>query len=60
MALISDKPDWRFAYFVVTAAFLLYVPFSKISHYVYWFFSRVLMGIRYGRRGVIPKAGGAQ
>jgi len=44
----------------VTAVFLFYVPFSKISHYVYWFFARVLMGVRYGRRGVMPRTGGAQ
>lgn len=60
MTLVTDATGWRMAYFIVTAAFLFYVPFSKISHYVYWFFARVLMGVRYGRRGVIPRAGGAQ
>jgi hypothetical protein len=39
---------------------LFYVPFSKISHYVYWFFARVLMGVRYGRRGVAPRTGETQ
>jgi nitrate reductase gamma subunit len=57
MTLVVGTPGWRLAYFLVTAAFLFYVPFSKISHYVYWFFSRVLMGVRYGRRGVIPRGG---
>jgi nitrate reductase gamma subunit len=60
MALVTDAPGWRLAYFLVTAAFLFYVPFSKISHYVYWFFARVLMGVRYGRRGVVPRAGGTR
>ncbi len=60
MALVTDAPGWRMAYFLVTAAFLFYVPFSKISHYVYWFFARVLMGVRYGRRGIIPRGGGAR
>jgi nitrate reductase gamma subunit len=60
MALLTNAPGWRLAYFLVTAAFLFYVPFSKISHYVYWFFARVLMGVRYGRRGVIPRMGGAR
>ena len=50
-----DTP-WRFAYFLTTAVFLVYVPFSKISHYLYWFFGRTLVGIRYGRRGVIPRS----
>lgn len=60
MTLVTNAPAWRLAYFLVTAAFLFYVPFSKISHYVYWFFSRVLMGVRYGRRGVMPRTGGAR
>ncbi len=60
MTLVTNTDGWRLAYFLVTAAFLFYVPFSKISHYVYWFFARVLMGIRYGRRGVTPRTGGAQ
>jgi nitrate reductase gamma subunit len=46
---------WRFIYFLITALFLIYVPFSKISHYLYWFFARTFLGLRYGRRGVIPR-----
>jgi len=60
MTLVVRTDGWRLAYFLVTAAFLFYVPFSKISHYLYWFFARVLMGVRYGRRGVMPRVGGAQ
>ncbi len=59
MALLLDTPEWRMAYFLITAAFLFYVPFSKISHYVYFFFSHVLTGRRYGWRGVTPPAGRA-
>lgn len=53
MALITEARGWMIAYFLITAAFLFYVPFSKISHYVYWFFARVFFGLRYGRRGII-------
>lgn len=60
MTLVANTSGWRLAYFLVTAAFLFYVPFSKISHYVYWFFARVLMGVRYGRRGVAPRIGGTR
>ncbi len=60
MALATDGTMWRTAYFLVTAAFLIYVPFSKISHYVYFFFARFLTGARYGVRGVIPRTGGAR
>ena len=55
MALLLDTPFWRMTYFLITAAFLFYVPFSKISHYIYFFFSHFLTGHRYGWRGVIPE-----
>ena len=53
MALVTGGRGWMIAYFLTTAAFLFYVPFSKISHYVQWFFARAFFGLRYGRRGVI-------
>jgi nitrate reductase gamma subunit len=52
MALLVGTPAWLFAYYLVTALFLFYVPFSKISHYIYFFFSHYLTGRRYGWRGV--------
>ena len=54
MALLTDGTGWRMAYFLITAFFLFYVPFSKISHYIYFFFARFFTGMRYGWRGVIP------
>ncbi len=53
MALVTGLPGWMKAYFITTAAFLFYVPFSKISHYVQWFFARAFFGLRFGRRGII-------
>ncbi len=53
MALVTGLPGWMKAYFIATAAFLFYVPFSKISHYVQWFFARAFFGLRFGRRGII-------
>lgn len=41
-------------YFVLTAFFLIYVPFSKISHYLYYPFTRYYLGKTLGRRGVYP------
>lgn len=52
-AILFSSPSWLIAYFVITALLLVYVPLSKISHYIYWFFSRYLFGMRYGRRGLI-------
>jgi hypothetical protein len=41
------------AYFVVSALFLVYEPFSKIRHYIYYPFARSYYGAAFGRRGVI-------
>lgn len=41
-------------YFLMTAFFLVYVPFSKISHYLYYPFTRYYLGKTMGRRGVYP------
>jgi len=55
MALLLNTPFWRLSYYIITALFLFYVPFSKISHYIYFFFARFLTGARYGWRGIIPQ-----
>jgi hypothetical protein len=52
--LLADGTATRIAFFVITAAFLFYVPFSKISHYVYYFMAGIFTGARYGFRGVRP------
>ena len=52
MALLTNAPGWRMWYFLITAFFLFYVPFSKISHYIYFFFARFIVGARYGIKGL--------
>lgn len=42
------------AYFWLTAFFLVYVPFSKISHYLYYPFTRYYLGKTLSHRGVFP------
>ena len=42
------------SFFVLTAFFLIYVPFSKISHYLYYPFTRYYFGKTMGYRGVYP------
>jgi nitrate reductase gamma subunit len=41
-------------FFILTAFFLIYVPFSKISHYLYYPFTRYYFGKTMGHRGVYP------
>jgi hypothetical protein len=42
------------AYLYLTSFFLLYVPFSKISHYLYYPFTRWWLGKALGHRGSFP------
>jgi nitrate reductase gamma subunit len=42
------------AYLYLTSFFLLYVPFSKISHYLYYPFTRIWIGRALGHRGSYP------
>jgi len=41
-------------FFGLTAFFLVYVPFSKICHYLYYPFTRYFLGRTMGHRGVLP------
>jgi len=47
-------------YFWLTAFFLIYVPFSKISHYLYYPITRYYFGKTMGFRGVYPLRGTKQ
>jgi nitrate reductase gamma subunit len=50
-----DGGEWHLVtYFFLTAFFLVYVPFSKISHYLYYPFTRYWFGKTLGYRGVYP------
>ncbi len=42
-------------FFGLTAFFLVYVPFSKISHYLYYPFTRYFLGRTMGHRGVFGR-----
>lgn len=42
------------AFLIATSFFLIYVPFSKISHYLYYPFSRYYIGRTLGHRGSLP------
>ncbi|HDL19383.1 MAG TPA: hypothetical protein ENH29_10035 [Bacteroidetes bacterium] len=47
--------EWHLVtYFISTAFFLIYVPFSKISHYLYYPITRYYFGKTMGHRGVYP------
>jgi len=55
-----QESEWPLlGYFFLTAFFLVYVPFSKISHYLYYPFARWYLGKTLGYRGVYPVQRGA-
>ena len=52
--------DWTIVtFFGLTTFFLIYVPFSKICHYLLWPFNRYYVGKHFGKRGVYPKQPGS-
>ncbi|MBI5325048.1 MAG: hypothetical protein HZB41_07235 [Ignavibacteriae bacterium] len=58
-AMDMNENHWAFpAYFAMTALGIIYVPFSKMSHYILWPFSRYYFGKHFGHRGTYPKVRG--
>ncbi|MFH2204988.1 MAG: hypothetical protein ABIJ96_17905 [Elusimicrobiota bacterium] len=55
---ISGGEGIMLTYFFMTAFFLIYVPFSKISHYLYYPFTRFWIGRALAKRGVYPPVKG--
>ena len=52
---VPNNGGWiQNTYFILTAFFLIYVPFSKISHYLYYPFTRYYFGKTMGYRGTYP------
>ncbi|MHC4796668.1 MAG: hypothetical protein ACYTF1_08485 [Planctomycetota bacterium] len=51
---LSQGEGYVLTYFLITAFFLIYVPFSKIMHYLWYPFTRYYFGKSMGYRGVYP------
>jgi len=49
-----ESINYLVAYLFLTSFFLIYVPFSKISHYLYYPFTRIWIGRALGHRGSYP------
>jgi hypothetical protein len=45
----------RAVLFTVAIILFLYIPLGKIRHCVFFFYSRILFGLFFGRRGVLPR-----
>jgi nitrate reductase gamma subunit len=55
LAVSQESEGWLLTFYGLATFFLIYVPFSKISHYIYWPFIRYYMGKHFGHRAVYPK-----
>ncbi len=51
----QDNELPQILFFIITTFFLVYVPFSKICHYLYYPFTRFFLGRIAGHRGVYFK-----
>lgn len=49
------NPSVRSILFLMTILLFLYIPLGKIRHCFFFFYSRVLFGLFFGRRGVLPQ-----
>lgn len=49
---------WLPAFYLVFALLMIYVPFGKIRHCVYFFYSKFFFGLGFGHRGVIGQSKG--
>ena len=52
--LFSDSDTMLRIMYIVEGILLLYIPFGKLRHSAYFFATRIMFGIFYGRRGVLP------
>lgn len=55
-ALGTGQTLAMWVFFLMTTFFLVYVPFSKISHYITYPFARWYYGVHFGGRGVLARA----
>jgi len=54
---LNDKPDNPavLVFFLIACFFMIYEPFSKIAHWVFYPFSRAMFGQTFGGRGVLRR-----
>ncbi len=48
-------PGLKIYFYAISIILLLYIPAGKIRHCVFFFYTRILFGLFYGRRGVLPR-----
>jgi len=55
LALLATLRAWMVPLFLLWSVYLfLYIPLGKIKHCLFFFYTRILFGSFFGRRGVLP------
>lgn len=55
LALLSTfYPLLKLYFYLLSIVLFLYIPLGKIRHCVFFFYVRILFGLFYGKRGVLP------
>ncbi len=54
-AISQDSEVGLLVFYLLATLIMIYMPFSKISHFAYWPFIRYYMGKHFGHRGVYPR-----
>jgi hypothetical protein len=52
--ITSFAEEFKVILFLVSIILFLYIPISKIQHCFFFFYTRILFGLFYGRRGALP------
>ncbi len=51
--VLSGSASFAVAHNLMGSALLLYMPFGKLRHWLYFFLARGLFGLKLGRRGIV-------
>lgn len=52
--ITSFAEEFKVIFFLVSIVLFVYIPMSKIRHCFFFFYTRILFGFFYGRRGALP------
>lgn len=56
--IVLIAPGWLPLFYTISAVMFLYIPFSKIRHCAYFFYSKFFFGLSFGHRGSIGQRPG--
>lgn len=52
-AMSTHLPDYLPVFWIISGLTMAYAPFSKLRHFIYFFYVRIFLGLTFGRRGAL-------